>query len=49
MNNVVSIDKFIEDKGLREKYINKLEVLDKVKQIITLPNTELMTTKMVAE
>jgi phage antirepressor YoqD-like protein len=49
MSAVVSIDKFIEDKGLREKYINKLEVLDKVKKIITLPNTELMTTKMVAE
>jgi phage antirepressor YoqD-like protein len=49
MNVVVSIDKFIEDKDLREKYINRLEVLDKVKQIITLPNTELMTTKMVAE
>lgn len=49
MNTVVSIDKFIEDKGLREKYINKLEVLDKVKKIVTLPNTELMTTKMVAE
>jgi phage antirepressor YoqD-like protein len=49
MNTVVSIDKFIEDKELRKKYINKLEVLDKAKKIITLPNTELMTTKMVAE
>jgi len=46
---VVSIDKFIEDKGLREKYMDKLEVLDKAKKIVTLPNTELMTTKMVAE
>jgi len=49
MSAVVSIDKFIEDKGLREKYMDKLEVLDKAKKIVTLPNTELMTTKMVAE
>ena len=49
MGNVVSIDKFVEDKDLRQKYINRLEVLDKVGKIFTLPNTELMTTKMVAE
>jgi ORF6N domain len=49
VNTVVSIDKFIEDKRLREKYMDKLEVLDKAKKIVTLPNTELMTTKMVAE
>ena len=49
MNNVVSIDKFVEDKDLRQKYMNRLEVLDKVGKIFTLPNTELMTTKMVAE
>lgn len=49
MSNVVSIDKFVEDKDLRQKYINRLEVLDKVGKIFTLPNTELMTTKMVAE
>ncbi|STO12797.1 Uncharacterized phage-encoded protein [[Flavobacterium] thermophilum] len=49
MSNVVSIDKFVEDKDLRQKYMNRLEVLDKVGKIFTLPNTELMTTKMVAE
>ncbi len=49
MSVIVTADSFIEDKGLRSKYLNKLNVLEKVKELITLPNTELMTTKMVAE
>lgn len=39
----------IENKELREQMISRIEVLDRVKKIITLPNTDFMTTKMVAE
>lgn len=39
----------IENKGLREEMISKVEVLEKVKDLFLLPNTDLMTTKMVAE
>lgn len=39
----------IENKELREELISKVEVLEKVKDLFLLPNTELMTTKMVAE
>lgn len=39
----------VEDLDLRNKYIERVEVLENVKGIITLPNTELITTRMVAE
>ena len=39
----------IESLDLRKQMISKVEVLDKVKELVLLPNTELMTTKMVAE
>lgn len=39
----------VENKELREQMISKVEVLDKVKKIITLPNTDFMTTEQVAE
>jgi hypothetical protein len=32
----------------RDKYINRVDVLDKVKELVTLPNTEHMTTTQVA-
>lgn len=34
---------------VREKVLERTEVLEKVKEIVTLPNTELMTSKMVSE
>lgn len=34
---------------LRKKMMDKIEVLEKVKDLILLPNTELMTTKMLAD
>lgn len=39
----------VKDKRLRESVINRTEVLDRVKQLILLPNTEYATTRMVAE
>lgn len=42
-------DSLIEDKSLRQKYINKTEVLQKVKDLFFLPKTKMMTAKMVAD
>ena len=39
----------IESKELRDKVVERIDVLEKVKQLILLPNTEYATTKMVAE
>lgn len=39
---------FIESLELREKMINRLEVLDKVGDLLLLPNTEFATTEQVA-
>ncbi|EDS77076.1 conserved hypothetical protein [Clostridium botulinum C str. Eklund] len=38
-----------EQEELREKLIGKIEVLDKVKQLLLLPDTKFATTKQVAE
>ncbi|MCD3340404.1 hypothetical protein G8T81_15035, partial [Clostridium botulinum C/D] len=38
-----------EQEELREKLIGKIEVLDKVKELLLLPDTEFATTKQVAE
>lgn len=38
-----------EDKNLREEMIGRIEVLDKIKQLVLLPNTEYATTQMVAD
>ena len=42
-------ESIINQKEVREQFLGKLEVLDKVKEIFYLPNTTLLTTKMVAE
>ena len=51
MTNVKEMtqDNIINEKEVREQFLGKLEVLDKVKEIFYLPNTTLLTTKMVAE
>lgn len=40
---------FIDDLALRDTYVKKIDVLDKVKVLSLLPDNEHMTTKMVAE
>ncbi len=40
---------FTEDNQLREKYINRTEVLNKVKELFLIPHMELMTMRQVAE
>jgi hypothetical protein len=39
----------LESRDLREKLINRLDVLEKVKEVITLPNTDSLTMQQVAE
>lgn len=39
----------LESKELREKCINRIEVLDRVKKLLLIPQTELATVKQVAE
>lgn len=50
MNNLAikEID-LIENQVARQSLMNKVDVLEKVKELILLTNTELMTTKMVAD
>lgn len=42
-------NELIEQKELREKMIDRVEVLDKVKELILLPNTEFATTEQVSD
>lgn len=39
----------IEQEGVRNQFIDRVDVLGKVKELLTLPNTELCTTKIVAD
>lgn len=49
MTKKIDEKELLENKEVREKLMNKLDVLGKTKDLILLPNTELMTTRMVAE
>lgn len=42
-------NELIEQKELREQMIERVEVLDRVKELILLPNTEYATTEQIAE
>lgn len=42
-------EELVDSKELREKMMDRLEVLAKVKSLILLPNTEIMNTKTLAE
>lgn len=46
---MVTAEELLENRDLREQLINRLEVLDKVKQVVTMPNTELLTVEQVAD
>lgn len=51
MDNELAVKEndLIINMDLRKSMLSKVEVLEKVKELILLPNTELMTTSMVAE
>lgn len=48
-NNLTTVDGIIEDVKLREELISRVEVLDKVKNLLLLPNTEFATVLQVAD
>lgn len=49
MEKLLNENELIENRALREQFVNRIEVLEKVKQILTIPGTELSTVKQVAE
>lgn len=50
MGKILSKEKeLLESKEVREQYLQKVDELEKIKKLVLLPNTELMTTRMVAE
>ena len=48
MNKMTEVQ-IIETKDIREKCIENIEVLNKVKKLFLIPEMEVMTTKMVAD
>lgn len=46
---MIKEDQLLEQKELRDKMINKIEVLNNVKKLLLIPQTELATIKQVAE
>ena len=46
---MIAETKLVDDKQLREQYINRLEVLDKVKNLLLIPEMECMTVQQVAD
>ena len=49
MNANVNVEEMIDNKNLREQYISRTEVLDKVKKLFLIPKLEMMTIHQVAE
>lgn len=48
-NEIKRTDNLTDNKELRERYIGRVEVLDKVKKLMMIPSMELMTIKQVAD
>lgn len=46
---MTNIEEIVDSKELREQYIGRVEVLDKVRDIMLIPQMEMMTIKQVAE
>lgn len=49
MNVNVQTDNMVDNKELRQKYIDRIETLDKVKTLFLIPRLEMITLKQVAE
>lgn len=48
-NTTTNATTLTDNKKLRQKYIDRIDVLDKVKKLLMIPNMELMTMRQVAE
>lgn len=46
---MTNIEEIVDSKELREQYISRTEVLDKVKKLFLIPQMEMMTIQQVAE
>ena len=46
---MTNIEEIVDSKELREQYIGRVEVLDKVKALFLIPQMEMLTTRQVAE
>ena len=46
---MTNIEEIVDSKELREQYISRVDVLDRVKAIMLIPQMEVMTTRQVAE
>lgn len=46
---MVNEEQLLEQKETRDKYVNKIEVLNKVKSLLLIQETELATIKQVAD
>lgn len=49
MTKEMTADLLVEDVKVREQYMNRVDVLDKVKKLLLLPELDMATTKMVAD
>lgn len=49
IKNITNEEEFIDKKDLRDQAIDRVEVLDKVKELFLIPKMELMTTNQVAD
>ena len=49
IKDIVNEEEFIDKKDLRDQAIDRVEVLDKVKELFLIPKMELMTTNQVAD
>lgn len=48
-NKITNMNTLEDNKELRQKYIDRVDVLDKVKKLLMIPSMELMTMRQVAE
>lgn len=48
-NTTVNTETFVDNRKMREEYVGRVEVLDKVKQLFLIPEMECMTISQVAE
>lgn len=48
-NTKITAESFLDSKELREEAMSRIEVLDKVKQLVLIPELECMTVKQVAD
>ena len=49
INQKINVDNMVDSKELRQKYIDRTEVLDRVKQIFLIPQLEMVTARQIAE